>query len=255
MWLLIQCPWSMWNITRSLCSGVWMCVGLPWLFLLCVCVLVHARMHIRAFMCVWGGVYLSVLFPCVDPWLSLVWDTPPTHLKTCAPPVGDSNPFGSANSPIETKNPLPVPFREQKYLLVLLVGPCSWSGLVRVWRWVRQIAKGALKPTWKGLHMVILSTPVPVKVAGVTPWIHTRVKKVKVLNAASKLWTRGNLNLTHICPSTPWPSTSSWVLCFMGMNTGQGVTPPLSDLDWKGRKALTRASTDQQPLSQLTFTC
>lgn len=67
-------------------------------------------------------------------------------------------------------------------LLTVRVGPCVEVG--------QADSEGALKPTWKGLHMVILSTPVAVKVVGITPWIHTRVKKVKILNAASKLWTR-----------------------------------------------------------------
>lgn len=87
-------------------------------------------------------------------------------------------------------------------LLTVRVGPCVEVG--------QADSEGALKPTWKGLHMVILSTPVAVKVVGITPWIHhTQVKKVKILNAASKLWTHENLNMVHIGPSTPWSSTSS----------------------------------------------
>lgn len=45
-----------------------MCRTLLVIFTLCV--LVHIHMHMRVCVCV--CFYLSVLFPCIDPWFSLV---------------------------------------------------------------------------------------------------------------------------------------------------------------------------------------
>jgi hypothetical protein len=38
--------------------------------------------------------------------------------------------------------------------------------------WVKDWKKEPLQPSWMGPHLVILATPVTVKVAGVAPWIH-----------------------------------------------------------------------------------
>jgi hypothetical protein len=51
--------------------------------------------------------------------------------------------------------------------------------------WVKQIVKGALKEPC----VVILSTSMAVKVAGITPWIHhIQVRKAETMAATTK-WT------------------------------------------------------------------
>jgi hypothetical protein len=43
--------------------------------------------------------------------------------------------------------------------------------------WIKDWKK-PLKPQWTGSHMVILTTPTALKVAGIAPWIHhSRVKR------------------------------------------------------------------------------
>ena len=45
------------------------------------------------------------------------------------------------------------------------------SGVVKHWK------QGCLAPHWKGPCTVVLASPTAVKVAGVTPWVHMRVKR------------------------------------------------------------------------------
>jgi hypothetical protein len=46
--------------------------------------------------------------------------------------------------------------------------------MVRVKHWKKE----PLHPGWTGPHLVILVTPMAVKVAGITPWIHhSEIKK------------------------------------------------------------------------------
>ena len=44
--------------------------------------------------------------------------------------------------------------------------------------WYKYRKHNSLAPHWKGPYIIVLTTPVAVKVAGVTPWIlHMRVKR------------------------------------------------------------------------------
>jgi hypothetical protein len=38
--------------------------------------------------------------------------------------------------------------------------------------WVKDWKKEPLQPSWMGAHLIILATPIAVKVASITPWIH-----------------------------------------------------------------------------------
>lgn len=38
--------------------------------------------------------------------------------------------------------------------------------------WVRKVPSWTLKPIWKGPYPVVLTTPIEVKVTGISPWIH-----------------------------------------------------------------------------------
>jgi hypothetical protein len=48
--------------------------------------------------------------------------------------------------------------------------------------WVKDWKKEPLQSSWMGPHLVILATPMSVKVTGVTPWIHhSQIKKTAIL--------------------------------------------------------------------------
>ena len=42
---------------------------------------------------------------------------------------------------------------------------------------VKDRKQDSLAPHWKGPYTVVLASPTAVKVAGVTPWVHMRVKR------------------------------------------------------------------------------
>jgi hypothetical protein len=45
--------------------------------------------------------------------------------------------------------------------------------------WVKDWKKEPFQPSWTGPHLEILATPVAVKVAGITSWIHhSHIKKI-----------------------------------------------------------------------------
>lgn len=79
-------------------------------------------------------IFLSVLFPCIDHRLSLVWNFPPPGWRPILPPAEDLNPFGSVRSPRETKP------KEKKNNLRAETRACyvAWllviSGLVPMWK-------------------------------------------------------------------------------------------------------------------------
>lgn len=41
-------------------------------FTLCVCLCMYACTYVHVCVCVWGGVCLTALFPCIELWLFLV---------------------------------------------------------------------------------------------------------------------------------------------------------------------------------------
>jgi hypothetical protein len=48
--------------------------------------------------------------------------------------------------------------------------------------WIKDWKKEPLQPSWTGPHLVILATPMAVKVGGITPWIHhSQIKKAAAL--------------------------------------------------------------------------
>ena len=56
--------------------------------------------------------------------------------------------------------------------------------------WVKDWKHNSLAPHWKGPYAVVLTTPMAVKVAGVTPWIHhLRVKRAYHTDPEDAEWT------------------------------------------------------------------
>jgi hypothetical protein len=44
--------------------------------------------------------------------------------------------------------------------------------------WIKDWKKEPLQPSWTGPHLILLATPITVKVSGITPWTHhSQIKK------------------------------------------------------------------------------
>lgn len=109
-------------------------------------------------------MFLSVLFPCVDQWLSLVWDPSLTWLRPVPTPVGNLDPFGFAKLPRErktkwkqtnksNKNLQPIPVQEQKHSLVFLVARLLLIDRAGpVWRWGRPGCSSRTPYHLRGMH-------------------------------------------------------------------------------------------------------
>ena len=56
--------------------------------------------------------------------------------------------------------------------------------------WVKDWKHDSLAPHWKAPYTIVLTTPIAVKIAGVTPWIHhTRVKTTYHADLEDAEWT------------------------------------------------------------------
>ena len=56
--------------------------------------------------------------------------------------------------------------------------------------WVKDWKHDSLAPHWKAPYTIVLTTPIAVKIAGVTPWIHhTRVKRTYHADLEDAEWT------------------------------------------------------------------
>ena len=56
--------------------------------------------------------------------------------------------------------------------------------------WFKYQKHNSLAPHWKGPYIIVLTTPVAVKVAGVTPWIHhMRMKRTYHADPENAEWT------------------------------------------------------------------
>ena len=54
---------------------------------------------------------------------------------------------------------------------------------------VKHWKQGCLAPHWKGPCTVVLASPTAAKVAGVTPWVHMRVKRAYHADPEDAEWT------------------------------------------------------------------
>ena len=54
---------------------------------------------------------------------------------------------------------------------------------------VKDRKQDSLAPHWKGPCTVVLASPTAVKVAGVTPWVHMRVKRAYHPDPEDAEWT------------------------------------------------------------------
>jgi hypothetical protein len=125
---------------------------------------------------------------------------------------------------------------------------------------VKQITKGALQPTWKASHPVILSTLTAVKAAAIISWnYHIQVKRAEATDAAK--WTVSGidpLKLRFLGLRPFYSMPFSLLLGFpFGMNTGLWANTHCPwDCAWKlrrqiqGRQLLNMAA-DQDPIFHL----
>ena len=80
--------------------------------------------------------------------------------------------------------------------------------------WVKDCKHGSMAPHWKGPYTVVLTTPLAVKVAGVTPWINHMSMKRQTQKTLSGLCRGTPLTLERLRSSLRRRKRRSWTSAF-----------------------------------------